>query len=61
MEDIVSIYEVPLGLCGAELCPEEDLDCWVCTINCIREDGFDTVCSCGSELCAVCNLIEEKA
>jgi hypothetical protein len=61
MDDGNSIYEVPQGLCGGDLCPEEDQDCWTCTMNCMREDGIDAVCTCGSELCAVCNLVEEKA
>lgn len=49
-----SIYEVPAGLCGEDMCP--GLDCWVCIKSSIEDDNTDPVCGCGSELCSICNL-----
>jgi len=51
-----NIYEVPLGMCGEALCPEENMDCWTCTLKCIEENGVEYTCNCGSELCAICNM-----
>lgn len=53
---MLNIYEVPLGMCGEPLCPEPDVDCWTCTLHCIKENGLEMTCGCDNELCAVCGL-----
>lgn len=54
------IYEVPVGVCGDWNCPDEDMDCWMCTLKGILQYGTEGVCGCNHKLCAICNLKGES-